>query len=109
MSYQFSSVFDDEITRTDRFLRKHSPAFYRTLAESKMSLSVSTPDITPATGSAGPNTIVLPGYSNQTYTAGGVGTGMSFNITPAGEIQPPANINAGSSFTTRRASTLSVF
>jgi hypothetical protein len=77
--------------------------------ESKMSLSVSTPDITPATGSAGPNTIVLPGYSNQTYTAGGVGTGMSFNITPAGEIQPPANINAGSSFTTRRASTLSVF
>jgi len=77
--------------------------------ESKMSLSVSTPDTTPATGNAGLNQIVLPGYSNQTYTAGGVGTGMSFNINPAGEIQPPANINAGTSFTTRRASTLTVF
>jgi hypothetical protein len=77
--------------------------------ESKMSLSVSTPDTTPATGSAGLNTITLPGYSNQTYTAGGNGAGMTFNITPAGEIQPPANINAGSSFNTRRASTLSVF
>lgn len=77
--------------------------------ESKMSLSVSTPDTTPATGNAGLNTITLPGYSNQTYTAGGSGAGMTFNINPAGEIQPPANINAGSSFTTRRASTLSVF
>ena len=77
--------------------------------ESKMSLSVSTPDTTPATGTAGLNTLTLPGFSSQTYTAGGNGTGMTFNITPAGEIQAPANINAGTSFTTRRGSTLSVF
>lgn len=77
--------------------------------ESKMSLSVSTPDLTPATGSAGLNNIVLPGFSNQTYTAGGDGTGMQFNISPAGVIQPPDRINAGTSFTTRRGSTLSVF
>ena len=77
--------------------------------ESKMSLSVSTPDRTPATGSATANSVVLPGFSTQTYTAGGDGAGMTFNITPSGVIQPPANINAGSSFNTRRASTLSVF
>ncbi len=77
--------------------------------ESKMSLSVSTPDRTPATGSAGLNSIVLPGFSTQTYTAGGDGTGMQFNISPAGVIQPPNSINAGTSFTTRRGSTLSVF
>jgi hypothetical protein len=77
--------------------------------ESKMSLSVSTPDRTPATGSAGANSIVLPGFSTQTYTAGGDGTGMQFNITPAGVIEPPTKINAGTSFTSRRASTLTVF
>jgi hypothetical protein len=77
--------------------------------ESKMSLSVSTPDLTPATGSAGANSIVLPGFSTQTYTAGGDGKGMQFNITPSGVIQPPDQINAGSSFTSRRSSSLSVF
>jgi hypothetical protein len=77
--------------------------------ESKMSISVSTPDRTPATGSAGPNSVVLPGFSTQTYTAGGDGTGMQFNILPTGVIQPPEKINAGSSFTTRRTSTLTVF
>ena len=77
--------------------------------ESKMSLSVSSPDRTPAAGSAGLNNIVLPGFSTQSYTAGGDGTGMQFNISPAGVIQPPDGINAGTSFTTRRGSTLSVF
>jgi hypothetical protein len=77
--------------------------------ESKMSLSVSTPDRTPATGSAGANSVVLPGFSTQTYTAGGDGTGMQFNITPAGVIEPPTKVNAGTSFTSRRASTLTVF
>jgi hypothetical protein len=77
--------------------------------ESKMSISVSTPDRTPATGSAGANSIVLPGFSTQTYTAGGDGTGMQFNVLPTGVIQPPEKINAGSSFTTKRTSTLTVF
>lgn len=77
--------------------------------ESKMSLTVSTPDRTPATGSAGANSIVLPGFSTQTYTAGGDGTGMQFNITPFGVIQPPEKVNAGTSFTTKRLSTLTVF
>ena len=77
--------------------------------EYKMSLSVSTPDITPAVGQAAVNSLTLPGFSTQSYTAGGDGAGMNFNIAPSGEIQPPASVNAGSSFTTKRSSSLSVF
>lgn len=77
--------------------------------ESKLSISISTPDNAAATGTAAAGTITLPGFSTQTYTAGGNGAGLSFNISPAGVITPPPSLNPGTGFTSKRSSSLTVF